>query len=90
MRLGGVGYQGAIDDLRNEYIDPDFGKYPKASFRYWLKNEFSFKELVDQFKKQRDDIKMQKVKEMRVSKRELTGTKYTRYNNMFESLRDCP
>ena len=86
MRLGGVGYQGAIDDFRNKY--PDFGKYHKARFRHWLKEEFSFEEGLHQLEKQIDDIKMQKVNEM--SKRELIGTKYTRCNNMFESLRDCP
>ena len=74
VRLGGVGYQGAIDDLKNAYMDPEIEDYYQELFRHWVKEEVNINGRLDQVRD--DDIKIPTVIEM--SKRELKGTKYTR------------
>ena len=69
VRLGGVGYQGAIDELRNEDMDP--GSITDQ-----------IKERLEELNKQIDDMKYD-ISEMSI--RIFKGTKFTRYNNMFES-----
>ena len=83
VRLGGVEYQGAIDKLRNEYMDTDIEQHYQELLRQWIMDEASIKERLDKLEKQLDDIKIPTVSEM--SKRVFKGTKFTRYNNMFES-----
>ena len=85
VRLGGVEYQGAIDELRNEDMDPYFEEHYQECLRQWVMDEDGIKEELDEVKKILNDIKIPTVNEM--SKRELKGTKYTRYNNMFDLKR---
>ena len=83
VRLGGVEYQGSIDKLRNEYMDPDFEQHYQEFLRQWVTDDVGMKERSKELEKQLDDIKIRLANELRRS--DLKGTKYTRYNNMFES-----
>ena len=44
VRLGGTCYQGAIDDLKTECMDPDFEEHYQDLLKQWVKDETSMKE----------------------------------------------
>jgi len=48
VRLGGSCYQGAIDDLKTECLDPDFEEHYQDLLKQWVKDETSMKERLDQ------------------------------------------
>ena len=48
MRLGGACYQGAIDDLKKECMDPDFEEHYQELLKQWVKDEVSIKERLDE------------------------------------------
>jgi len=48
VRLGGTCYQGAIDGLKTECMDPDFEEYYQELLKQWVKDEISIKEKLDQ------------------------------------------
>ena len=61
VRLGGAGYQGAIDDLKKECMDPDFEEHYQDLLKQWVKDEVSIKERLDEIKgelgKKLDELK---------------------------------
>ena len=61
LRLGGAGYQGAIDDLKKECMDPDFEEHYQELLKQWVKDEVSIKERLDEIKgelgKKLDELK---------------------------------
>ena len=61
VRLGGAGYQSAIDDLKKECMDPDFEEHYKELLKQWVVDEFSIKERLDEmaehFGKSLDELK---------------------------------
>lgn len=61
VRLGGVGYQSAIDDLKKECMDPEFEEHYKNLLKQWVMDEVSIKERLDRFEekfhKKFDDLK---------------------------------
>ena len=65
VRLGGARYQGAIDDLKKECMDPDFEQHYKELLNQWVKDEVSIKERLDEmeekFSRKLDDLKESKV-----------------------------
>ena len=48
VRLGGVCYQGAVDDLKKECMDPDFEEHYRELLKQWVKDEVSIKERLDE------------------------------------------
>ena len=48
VRLGGAGYQSAIDDLKNECIDTDIEEHYKELLKQWVMDEVSIKERLDE------------------------------------------
>ena len=48
VRLGGAGYQSAIDDLRKECMDPDIEEHYKELLKQWVVDEVSIKERLDE------------------------------------------
>ena len=50
VRLGGAGYQSAIDDLKKECIDPDFEEHSKELLKQWVVDEVSIKKSLDELK----------------------------------------
>ena len=48
VRLGGTCYQGAINDLKTECMDPDFEEHYQGLLKQWVKDETSVKEKLDQ------------------------------------------
>ena len=61
VRLGGPGYQDAIDDLKNECMDPDFEEHYQALLKQWVKDEVSIKERLEEmeekFGRKLEDLK---------------------------------
>ena len=64
VRLGGAGYQSAIDDLKKECMDPDFEEHSKELLKQWVAAEVSIKERLDEmaehfehFDKSLDELK---------------------------------
>ena len=47
VRLGGAGYQSAIDDLKKECMDPDIEEHYKELLKQWVMDEVSIKERLD-------------------------------------------
>jgi len=47
VRLGGTCYQGAIDGLKTECMDPDFEEHYQELLKQWVKDEISIKEKLD-------------------------------------------
>ncbi|RMX47588.1 hypothetical protein pdam_00023398 [Pocillopora damicornis] len=47
VRLGGAGYQSAIDDLKNEFMDPDFEEHHKELLKQRVVYEVSIKERLE-------------------------------------------
>ena len=60
VRLGGAGYQSAIDDLRKECMDPDFEEHYKELLKQWVVDEVSIKErleeMAEHFKESKEAI----------------------------------
>ena len=58
VRLGGAGqYQGAIDDLKKDCMDPDFEEHYRELLKQWVKDEVSTKERLDEIKGELHDLK---------------------------------
>ena len=61
VRLGGAGYQSAIDDLKKECMDPELEEHYKELLKQWVMDEVSVKERLDemteQFGKDLDELK---------------------------------
>ena len=61
LRLGGAGYQSAIDDLKKECMDPEVEEHYKELLKQWVMDEVSVKERLDemteQFGKDLDELK---------------------------------
>ena len=61
VRLGGAGYQSAIDDLKKECMDPDFEEHYKELLKQCIMDEVSIKERLDEmtehFGKSLDELK---------------------------------
>ena len=61
LRLGGAGYQSAIDDLKKECMDPDFEEHYKELLKQCIMDEVSIKERLDEmterFGKDLDELK---------------------------------
>ena len=51
VRLGGVRYEAAIDDLRNECMDPEVEDHYKELLSLWKKDEDNVKEELGEIKK---------------------------------------
>ena len=47
VRLGGAGYQSAIDDLKKECIDPDFEEHYRELLKKWVTDDISIKEKLE-------------------------------------------
>ena len=67
VRLGGTCYQGAIDDLKTECMDPEFEEHYQELLKQWVKDEISIKEDLDQIKE--NVAKLAKLGSMGNSKR---------------------
>ena len=50
VRLGGAGYQSAIDDLKRECMDPDFEEHYRELLKQWVMDEKSVKERLDEIR----------------------------------------
>ena len=50
VRLGGAGYQSAIDDLKKECMDPDIEEHYKELLKQWVMDEVSIKESLVKLK----------------------------------------
>ena len=57
VRLGGAGYQSAIDDLKKECMDPDFVEHYRELLKEWVVDEDSIKEILDRIREEINDIK---------------------------------
>ena len=57
VRLGGAGYQSAIDDLKNESMDPEIEEHYKELLKRWVVDEVSIKERLDEIGKSLDELK---------------------------------
>ena len=57
VRLGGACYQGAIDDLKKECMDPDFEEHYQELLKQWVKDEVSIKERLDEITREMHDLK---------------------------------
>lgn len=62
VRLGGVGYQDAIDNLKKERMDPELEEHHKDLLKQWVMDEVSIKERLDEIEekmiKKFDDLKV--------------------------------
>ncbi len=54
VRLGGVRYEAAIDDLRNECMDPEVQDHYKELLSQWKKDENNIKEQLSEIMKKLD------------------------------------
>ena len=57
VRLGGAGYQSAINDLKKECMDPDIEEHYKELLKQWVVDEVSIKERLDEIGKSLDEVK---------------------------------
>ena len=57
VRLGGAGYQSAINDLKKECMDPDIEEHYKELLKQWVVDEVSIKERLDEIGKSLDKLK---------------------------------
>ncbi|XP_022794539.1 NACHT, LRR and PYD domains-containing protein 3-like [Stylophora pistillata] len=62
VRLGGAGYQGAIDELKKECMDPDFEEHYKELLKQWVMDEDSMKKTLDEIKADLNDLKQFMIK----------------------------
>ena len=62
VRLGGAGYQDAIDNLKKERMDPELEEHYKDLLKQWVMDEVSIKERLDEIEekmiKKFDDLKV--------------------------------
>ena len=72
VRLGGACYQGSIDDLKKECMDPDFEEHYKDLLKQWVQDEASIKERLDKIEEKLDKLKDGE-------KKEKTGVEGTAY-----------
>lgn len=56
VRLGGAGYQAAIDDLKTECMDPEFEEHHKELLKQWEMDEFSIKELLLRTQERKESV----------------------------------
>ena len=56
VRLGGVSYKAAIDDLRNECMDPEVEDHYMELLSEWKKDEDNIKDQLDEFMKKLDAL----------------------------------
>ncbi len=56
VRLGGVQYRAAIDNLETECMDPDIEDHYKELLSQWKKDEDSVKDKLDELMKKFDDL----------------------------------
>ena len=56
MRLGGAGYQSAIDDLKKDCMDPDIEEHYKELLKQWVVDEVGIKERLDEIGKRLDEL----------------------------------
>ena len=56
VRLGGVRYEVAIDDLRNECMDPEVEDHYMELLSQWKKDENNIKDQLDEIKKRLDAL----------------------------------
>ena len=56
VRLGGVSYKAAIDDLRNECMDPEVEDHYMELLSEWKKNEDNIKDQLDEIMKKLDAL----------------------------------
>ena len=56
VRLGGADYQGAIENLRNESLDPDLEEKHKELLEQNLKHEHTIKESLDELYQTRQEL----------------------------------
>ena len=57
VRLGGAGYQSAINDLKKECMDPDIEEHYKELLKQCVVDEVSIKERLDEIGKSLDELK---------------------------------
>ena len=63
VRLGGACYQDAIDDLKNECMDPEYEEHYQELLKQWVKDEVSIKERLDEISEKLDDLRGSEKKE---------------------------
>jgi len=73
VRLGGTCYQGAIDDLKTECMDPDFEEHYQDLLKQWVKDETSIKEKLDQIDEKVAKILDDRGESMGVSKKKASA-----------------
>ena len=56
VRLGGVSYKAAIDDLRNECMDPEVEDHYMEQLSEWKKDEDNIKDQLDEIMKKLDAL----------------------------------
>ena len=56
VRLGGAGYQSAIDDLKKDCMDPDIEEHYKELLKQWVVDEVGIKERLDEIGKRLDEL----------------------------------
>ena len=56
VRLGGVSYKAAIDDLRNECMDPEVEDHYMELLSEWKKDEDNIKDQLDEIMKKLDAL----------------------------------
>ena len=57
LRLGGAGYQSAIDDLKKECMEPDLEEHYKELLKQWVMHEVSIKERLGEIGKSEVELK---------------------------------
>ena len=81
VRLRGACYQGAIDDLKKECMDPDFEEHYRELLKQWVKDEVSIKERLDEMKEEFGQFgrNLEELKEAIANPRKKTGVEGTAY-----------
>ena len=81
VRLGGGCYQGAIDDLKKECMDPDFEEHYRELLKQWVKDEVSIKERLDEMREEFGQFgrNLEELKEAIVNLKKKTGVEGTAY-----------
>ena len=57
MRLGGVQFRAAIDNLMTECMDPEIEDHYKALLNQWKRDEENIKDELKEIMKKLDDLK---------------------------------
>lgn len=57
IRLGGPAYGTAIDDLKDECMDPDIAEHYRELLKEWSRDEDSIKEKLDEMVEKLDELK---------------------------------